>query len=379
MHRLVGVVLLAALLGGCEAATSGSPGQAPYALTVPEGFPAPKVPAHNPMSEAKIELGRFLFYEPRLSKNEDVSCGTCHVQSRAFTDGRARSPGTTGEETTRNAMSLTNVAYNPRQTWANPLLAELEHQVPMPLFGEAPVEMGMAGREKVLLGRLADDPRYPPLFAAAFPEEPDPVNLDNIAKAVATFERTLISGDAPYDRFVNGDPTALSESAQRGFALFMSERLECFHCHGGFNFSDSVDHEGSISAELAFHNTGLYNVDGGYPKGEQGLFEITDEPADRGRFRAPTLRNVAVTAPYMHDGSIATLDAVIDHYAHGGRTLSEGPHAGVGADNPLKSKFVSGFVLSAAERADLLAFLESLTDSTFLTDPRFSDPFAPAE
>jgi len=273
-------------------------------------------------------------------------------------------------------MSLTNVAYNPRQTWANPLLADLEHQVAMPLFGEAPVEMGMAGREADLLERLRADLRYPPLFAAAFPDEADPLNLNTVAKAIATFERTLISGDAPYDRYVNGDPTALSESAKRGLSLFMSERLECFHCHGGFNFSDSVDHQGSVSAEVAFHNTGLYNIEGGYPAGEQGLYEITDNPADRGRFRAPTLRNIAVTGPYMHDGSIATLDAVIDHYAEGGRTMTSGPYAGVGADNPLKSKFVSGFILSPSERADLLAFLESLTDPHFLTDPRLSDPFA---
>jgi cytochrome c peroxidase len=171
----------------------------------------------------------------------------------------------------------------------------------------------------------------------------------------------------------------MSGAAQRGLALFMSERLECFHCHGGFNFTDSVDHQGSVSPELAFHNTGLYHVDGGYPEGAQGLFEITDDPADRGRFRAPTLRNVAVTAPYMHDGSIETLGGVIDHYAMGGRTLAAGPNQGVGADNPLKSKFVSGFILSPRERADLIAFLESLTDADFLSDPRYSDPFAAAE
>jgi cytochrome c peroxidase len=163
--------------------------------------------------------------------------------------------------------------------------------------------------------------------------------------------------------------------------LFFSERLECFHCHGGFNFSDAVDHARLPEPERAFHNTGLYNVDGNgaYPPGDRGLLALTGNPADMGRFKAPTLRNIAVTAPYMHDGSIATLEEVIDHYAEGGRTIASGPDAGVGSASPLKDPFVSGFVLSDRERADLVAFLESLTDESFLTDPRFSDPFAAEE
>jgi cytochrome c peroxidase len=161
--------------------------------------------------------------------------------------------------------------------------------------------------------------------------------------------------------------------------LFLSERLECFHCHGGFNFSDSVTHAGQVAPERAYHNTGLYNLDatGAYPQGNAGLYEATHDRADMGRFRAPTLRNVAVTAPYMHDGSIATLDEVLEHYAEGGRTVASGPHTGVGARNPHKSEFVTGFVITAEERHAVVAFLESLTDEELLTDPRFGDPRAP--
>jgi cytochrome c peroxidase len=176
---------------------------------------------------------------------------------------------------------------------------------------------------------------------------------------------------------VAGDEAALSASALRGQDLFFSEELECFHCHGGFNFSDSVATETTNIIEVMFHNTGLYNLGGtgDYPPENTGLHALTGVPTDMGRFRAPSLRNIAKTAPYMHDGSIATLDEVLDHYAAGGRTIEEGPFAGVGADNPYKSEFVTGFSLTPDERADLLAFLESLTDETFLTDPRFASPF----
>jgi cytochrome c peroxidase len=187
----------------------------------------------------------------------------------------------------------------------------------------------------------------------------------------------LLSGNSPYDRYMRGETDALSASARRGLTVFQSERLECFHCHGGFNFADSVDHAKLPEPERAFHNTGLYNLDGrgAYPASDRGLYERTHAPADMGRFKAPTLRNVAVTAPYMHDGSIATLGEAIDHYAAGGRTIASGANAGDGSLSPLKDQFVTGFVLTDQEHADLIAFLEALTDETFLTDPRFADPF----
>jgi cytochrome c peroxidase len=274
-------------------------------------------------------------------------------------------------------MALVNVAYNTTLNWANPLERSLEQQAITPMFGENPVELGMSGREDELLQRLRDDPRhdYPRRFAEAFPDEADPISVRHITYALAAFQRTLISANSPYDRWQRGEETP-SEAVRRGRDLFFSERLECFHCHGGFNFADSVDHEGQVFPEASFHNTGLYNLDafGRYPEGSEGLYEITGDLRDMGRFRAPTLRNIAVTAPYMHDGSVATLDEVIDHYARGGRKIEDGPNAGDGSRHPNKSEFVPGFLLSDEERADLLAFLHSLTDEAFLSDPKLGPP-----
>lgn len=348
-----------------------------YEWPLGEGLPVPLVPVDNPMTADKVELGRHLFYDTRLSANETQSCASCHRQELAFTDGEVVSTGSTGERTRRNSMSLANVAYATTYTWANPTLVTLEQQVLSPLFGTEPVELGMRGMEDVLLERLRAEPRYQQLFPAAFPDDDDPFTLANVTRAIACFERRLLSGDAPYDRYTAGDPDAISESARRGAALFASEKLECFHCHAGFNFQDSVAYEGMPPRPGIYHNTGLYNLDGhgDYPSVDRGLHEFTGVAADIGRFRAPTLRNIAVTAPYMHDGSIPTLDAVLDHYAAGGRTLEAGPHAGVGRDNPHKSRFLRGFELTAEERADVLAFLDSLTDDHFLTDPELADPW----
>jgi len=257
-------------------------------------------------------------------------------------------------------------------------MRRLEMQALVPLFGEHPVEMGMNGKEDLLVARLKAEPVYAPLFAAAFPGDTQPVTVDHVTKALASFERTIISGLSPYDRYrFSGDPKAISKSAKNGESLFFSERLECFHCHGGFNFTGSLDYLDKGFAEVEFHNTGLYNVKGetSYPKDNTGLFEFTQDPADIGKFKAPTLRNIAVTAPYMHDGSVLTLQAAIDHYRAGGRTIASGPNAGVGAGNSNKSEFVRRFSLSEREKADLLAFLRSLTDEKLLTDPRLGDPW----
>ncbi len=380
--RLSPLVALAAatvVWGACDDAASG-PTDTPWFFELPPDFPLPVVPDDNPMGVTKVELGRRLFYDVRLSGNETQSCASCHEQRRAFAEGRATSVGSTGENHPRNAMSLTNVAYNTTQTWANSLLLHLEDQALIPMFGDDPVELGMGGREAELLARLAADPVYPGLFETAF-GDPAP-SIDHIAKAIAAFQRTLISADSPYDRFFyQRDLTALSPEALRGFELFFSERLECFHCHGGFNFNSSSVHDGQGFIEVAFHNNGLYNLDGegAYPEGNRGLFEQTFRKEDMGRFKAPTLRNIGYTAPYMHDGSIATLEEVIDHYAAGGRNIEDGPLAGDGRANPQKSAFVRGFTLTPEEKADLLAFLDALNDSSFVSDPRFSDPFSTPE
>jgi cytochrome c peroxidase len=353
----------------------------PYEWALPPGFPYPNVPRDNPMTAGKVELGRRLFYDRHLSENQTQSCASCHRQELAFTDGRAHGKGSTGEIHPRGPMSLVNVAYSPALTWANPNVRKLEAQALVPMFGEEPVELGMSGKEDVLIRRLRDVQLYQKLFAAAFPEETDPFTISNIVKAIASFERTILSGDSPYDRYRNGDdPQAITESAKRGEALFFSERLECFHCHGGFTFTGTVDYLDKGFAEVEFHNTGLYNLKGkfSYPQPNLGLYTFTQQEEDVGKFKAPTLRNVAITAPYMHDGSAKTLEAVIQHYSSGGRTIASGPFAGSGAQNPNRSEFVKPFQLTPQERADLIAFLRSLTDQGLVSNPALSDPWRPS-
>lgn len=376
-----GVDRVGALLGLAFLVVLGAAwrqGPDPWSWNLPPGFPTPKVPADNPMSAVKVELGRHLFYDRRLSADQTISCSSCHVQSAAFSDPRPHPTGITHEPHPRSSMSLANVAYAPVLTWANPTQRLLENQALVPLFGETPVEMGLTGLEAVMLQRLEVEPRYQVLFPAAFPGDPDPVSLTNVTRAIAAFQRTLISGRSAFDRFQAGDRAAMSASAQRGEALFQSEELECFHCHGGFNFTGSIDFEGKGLPEVEFHNTGLYNIDGrgGYPAPNTGVHDVTGLADDMGRFKAPSLRNVAVTAPYMHDGSIATLEEVLDHYTRGGRRIESGPHAGDGSASPLKSPFMVGFELTPGQREDLLAFLRSLTDEDFLRNPRFADPWA---
>ncbi len=361
-------IAIAALctLHGCSRAPSQSPTvdrpqPSPFEWRLPAGFPQPLVPSDNPMTTAKIELGRRLFYDTRLSGNRTFACASCHRQERAFTDGRPHAIGSTGAAHARSAMTLTNVAYNASFGWADPSLRTLEAQMAVPMFNEHPIELGLKGRESEVLGRFssADDTAG---FHGAFPTDGAPISLANIVKAIAAFERTLISGDSPLDRYLyKDDKKALAPEARNGLTLFFSSRLHCAECHGSFNLSGPLNFEGAEKVALAFHNTGLYNVDGrgAYPASDRGLFDLTGQGSDMGRFRAPTLRNIAVTGPYMHDGSVPSLEAAIDHYASGGRA------------SPFRSARIRGFALTSAERAALVAFLQSLTDRTFLTNPAF--------
>jgi cytochrome c peroxidase len=383
------LVLLPLILGaGCgdSDAASGA-----WVWNLPEEILPPRVPEDNPMSTAKVELGRFLFYDIRLSANETQSCGSCHQQELAFTDGLAQAEGSTGEIHPRSSMMVANAGYAASLTWANNVVDELEEQALVPMFGEEPVELGMAGMEDELLRRMRDDARYPDMFSAAFPGEDDPIVLGNITKAIAAFQRQLTSFNSKYDRWNRRDKTALNESEQRGMALFfggtteagVTDALECFHCHGGFLFSQASDHEQNTFDQKSFINNGLYNLDddGSYPTGNQGLYDLTFDPEDKGQFKPPSLRNIAVTGPYMHDGSINTLEAVLRHYERGGRLVPEGTMingedvSGDGRDNPNKSNFLNGFEITDQEREDVLAFLRALTDEEFLANPAFSDPF----
>jgi cytochrome c peroxidase len=347
-----------------------------YQWNLPEGFPKPLVPADNPMTVAKVQLGRYLFYDQRLSGNGKESCATCHEQELAFTDGKARAVGSTGELHPRSALSLVNVAYAAALTWSDPNQRTLENQALGPMFNDQPVELGT--RQDAFIRVIHSDPKYAKMFPAAFPEDSDPFTITNATKAIASFERTIIGGNSPYDRYhYGGDDKAVSESAKRGEVLFFSEPLSCFRCHGGFNFSDTSAFEGRTLDHPRFHNTGLYNLPGAmsYPHENLGLYEHTFRTEDVGKFKAPTLRNVAITAPYMHDGSAKTLDEVLDHYSAGGRTITGGPDAGDGSRNPNKDPLIRGFKLSQQDRADLIAFLESLTDEEVLHDPKFANPW----
>ncbi len=335
-------------------------------------LPPPKEPADNPATEEKFQLGRHLFYDKKLSGNQTMSCESCHQQALAFSDGVKVPTGSTGEVLHRNSQTLTNIAYNASYTWANPILKEIEQQLVIPLFGEFPVEMGIndANREEIL-NRFRRETAYQNMFNAAFPNQQDAVTFPNVIKALAVFNRALISKDSDFDR------GTMSSSAMRGQDLFNSEKMECFHCHNGFNFSDSTLHDDSVFVSRPFFNTGLYNIDGkgSYPIADNGLFTVTQDPKDKGKFRPPTLRNIAYTAPYMHDGSIATLGEVLDFYANGGRNITSGDHQGDGRKNPNKSEFVKGFTLSAQEKQDMLMFLHALSDETFISNPRYANPF----
>jgi cytochrome c peroxidase len=257
-------------------------------------------------------------------------------------------------------MSLVNVAYNAAFTWSDPRVQSLEAQMRRPLFNEHPVEMGLTGNAQAAVLKLSGDAAYREMFAAAFPGDAAPLSMDHIIKAIAAFERSLISGRSPFDRYVfDDDQTALSDAAKRGMALFYSTRAGCAQCHSGLNFSGPLIYEGHVAA-AAYANNGLFDMDGHgrYPANDRGLMAITRRAADMGKFRVPTLRNVALTAPYMHDGSLATLADVIAHYARGGRMTRR------------QDSRIRPLLLSQAERVDLVAFLESLTDREFLDDPR---------
>jgi len=274
-------------------------------------------------------------------------------------------------------MSLVNVAYNAALTWSNPQMRMLEEQALTPMFGDHPIELGLS-KDGAFLSTLRSDAKYQALFERAFPGEADRFTIANVTKALASFERSIISARSPYDRYhYDRDDNAIPESAKRGEVLYFNQHLSCFRCHGGFAFTDSTVSERNPNRPVEFHNTGLYNLFGpsSYPAPNVGIYEFTKVPADVGKFKVPTLRNIAVTAPYMHDGSVPTLEGVLDHYSAGGRAIRFGPLAGNGHDNPNKDPLIGGFTLSPQDREDLIAFLKTLTDEAVLHDPRFADPW----
>ncbi|HLU66378.1 MAG TPA: di-heme enzyme [Kofleriaceae bacterium] len=376
LARLAAVCAAAAT--AAQAGCAADPAEGAWAaLEIPAHFPEPIVPPDNPPTAAAIELGRHLFHDARLSVDGSTSCSSCHRQELAFADDQAVSVGALGETGVLNAPSLANALYAAPLTWSHARLTRLEEQLRRPMFGAAPLEMGMAGAERDIVERLEREPRYRDLFAEAFPGQA--IDLDLARLALASFVRSLISYRSDFDRFLQGEEDALTAGARRGADLFFSPRLGCATCHAGFALTSAVATAASTGEPGAFHNIGLYDLDGrgAYPPEAPGLIAESGLAQDMGRFRVPSLRNVALTAPYMHDGSVATLEEVIRIYEAGGRVIEDGPSAGDGRASPLRSALLVPFELTDSERADLIAFLESLTDHELVRDPRHADPWEP--
>ena len=309
-----------------------------YKLEIPEGFPKPVFPEGNELTQERIDLGRMLFYDPILSLDSTVSCASCHDQSLAFADNKSISPGIKNRLGVRNAPTLTNVAYNPTLLFDG-FLKTLEMQVLVPIQEHAEFNSNIVDIAEM----LKQDSTYVRMSLAAYNRMPDPYV---ITRAISSFERTLISGNSKFDQEVFQRKNVMNRSEKRGMNLFFNQ-LHCTKCHSGFNFTD-----------FSTQNNGLYEV-----YADTGRQRATKLEADRALFKVPTLRNIALTAPYMHDGSIATLEEVIQHYERGG------------ISHVNKSQFITPFKLKARQRKDLINFLNCLTDEEFISNPDFSNPF----
>jgi cytochrome c peroxidase len=331
----------------------------------------------NQYSPEKALLGRYLFYDRRLSLNNTKACASCHSPEFSFTDGYNRSIGALGDLHQRNSKPLINLLFNKYLTAGDSSMHFPEQQIQKPLFNSHPVEMGWKQSQQAILQVLERDLLYKKMFSAAFPKNQQAVSVENVKGSITTFIKTIISLNSPWDRYTrSGNKQALSTSQKRGMEIFFSDRLRCKSCHAGINFSTPVL-KNSDGVTLFYFNTGLYNIDkkGAYPLTDQGLKETTRQPGDMGMFRVPTLRNLAFTAPYFHDGSAQTIEEVINVYAQGGRVIANGPDAGDGRKNPYKNPLISGFSMNQQERKDIVNFLLSLSDSTVVKNPSYTNPF----
>lgn len=340
------LILVAALLAGIAACRreSAGPGPVPYKLDIPKGLPEMSVPESNPLTEQGVALGRRLFYDPILSGNQTMSCASCHKQEFAFSDGgKALSTGIDGIEGTRNAMPLFNLGYQRKFFWDGGA-ADLESQAIAPI--QNPVEMHATLPE--VMERLNAHPEYPALFEQAFGSKM--ITTAMLMKALAQFERTIISGNSKWDRYLRGEAT-LSDAEERGRTVFEAEaKGDCIHCHSlGSTFSD-----------FEFRNNGIDSI-----SADAGRALITLLATDSGKFKTPSLRNIALTAPYMHDGRFRTLEECIEHY-------NSGFHQAKNLDAALRNKKKGR--MNEQDKADLIAFLYALTDYELIRNPKFSKP-----
>jgi len=309
---------------------------APELMETPLGFPEPTAPEGNEFTKARWDLGKKLFFEKGLSVDNSVSCVSCHRPELAFSDDKALSLGVENRASTRNSPTLANLAYHPYFTREGGV-PTLEMQILVPIQEHNEFDFNIL----LIANRLSQDSVYVQMAQEAYDREPDAFV---ITRALACFERSLLSGYSLYDQFVNHNKAAALTTAQiRGMNLFFSDRTNCATCHSDFNFTN-----------YAFENNGLYE-----DYEDEGRFKLTGEEVDRALFKVPTLRNIALTAPYMHDGSFGTLEAIIDHYSSGGK------------NHPHKSELIQPLSLSESEKNDLKKFLISLTDEHFVNNPLF--------
>ena len=334
--------LFAGLLLICVTAHPGmSQAETALHLTLPLGLEQDSlvIPKDNPLTEEKVALGKLLFFDTRLSANETIACASCHMPPLAFTDGQPVSTGIHRQQGGRSAPTAINRAFSSAQFWDG-RAATLEAQSVGPFV--SPVEHGFPNHD-ALVATVKAIAGYRPFFDHAFGKMP--ITVDLIGKAIASFQRTLLSGNSPYDRFSQADEAgALSENAQNGFRVFLGKG-QCLRCHFGFNFTDEQ-----------FHNLGVgWKQD----QSDVGRYAVTKTPEDRGAFKTPTLREIAGTAPYMHDGSLATLRQVIDFYDRGG------------TPNPQLDPAIKPLKLTEREKDDLVEFLHALSgEGWMMTAPK---------
>ena len=309
-----------------------------YLLSIPDGFPEMKFPEGNELTSKRWDLGKRLFYEKRLSIDQSISCGSCHQPSLAFADDKALSPGVFNRAGTRNAPSLANVGYHPY------LLREgsvptLEMQVLVPIQEHNEFNHNVVN----IVNELKNDSMYAALSLEAYER---PFDGYVLTRAISVFQRTMISGNSRYDQYVRqGKISALSSIEKKGMDLFFSNKANCSACHSGFNFTN-----------YNFENNGLDSI-----YSDNGRFRLTNDSADEALFKVPSLRNVGLTAPYMHDGRFKSLKEVIDHYNNGGENHKN------------KSALIQVLQLSEVEKEELIAFLHSLSDFSFIADPKWKE------
>ncbi len=352
MQRSLIIFFFSIVIVSCGSNNSEEYTPVPVNLQIPELFQQrlinPLIPTDNPLTEEGISLGKKLFFDRRLSKNNSKSCASCHNPNNAFTDVAQFSVGVDGQIGTRNSMPLFNLAwnFNERFAWDGSELS-LERQALEPITN--PIEMDSDWQD--VLDKLQQDSEYPNLFFQAFGT--NIIDSDLVVKAIAQFERTLISGSSKFDRYLQGNAELTSEELN-GFNVFMDEdRGDCFHCHGSDN--------NPLWTDNSFHNNGLNAT-----FTDLGLGAITGDPNDNGKFKSPSLRNLAFTAPYMHDGRFATLEEVINFY-------SEGLQISSTIDPLMKKANQGGVQLSDQDKADLKAFLLTLSDNEFINNPDFRE------